>query len=167
MVGDFSKYSDSAWRIIFLVGLSYLLIKPAGASQFLIGKWIARLFSGIMKNEKIGVLRYVFSGMANGLLPCGMVYVALAGTTLTYSATSGAQYMMFFGLGTMPALLLVGAVSNWIKQKLAFFKSKYVISGFLIITGALMLFRGLSLDINYLSPQIKESQTKTDCYVKQ
>ncbi|AQG78916.1 sulfite exporter TauE/SafE family protein [Spirosoma montaniterrae] len=46
-------------------------------------------------------------GVLNGLLPCGMVYVALAGAVVTGSAPGSATYMVLFGLGTVPALVLV------------------------------------------------------------
>lgn len=149
------------------IGISYLLIKPAGIEQFAIGKWISKLFGFLMKNQKIGIFRFMFSGMANGLLPCGMVYVALAGTATSLSASQGAYYMLSFGLGTLPALLFVGAVSNWIKQQLSFVKSKFIISGFLILTGAIMLLRGLNLGIDFVSPEIKPAQQTTDCYVNE
>lgn len=153
---------------IFLgIGLVYLLLKPAGVEQFALGKWVTKVFGSLMKNQKIGIFRFVFSGMANGLLPCGMIYVALAGTTTSLSYSEGALYMLSFGLGTLPALLLVGAVSNWIKQQLNFIKSKFIISGFLLITGAIMLLRGLNLGIDFVSPEIKPAQQTTDCYVNE
>ena len=45
-------------------------------------------------------------GMANGFLPCGPVYAVAAGTVVS-SPLQGAAAMALFGLGTMPALLLV------------------------------------------------------------
>ena len=47
--------------------------------------------------------RFVF-GMANGLLPCGLVYAALALPVALGSAPLGALAMVLFGLGTVPAL---------------------------------------------------------------
>ncbi len=41
-----------------------------------------------------------------GLLPCGLVYSAAAAATATGSALTGAAFMLAFGLGTMPALLM-------------------------------------------------------------
>jgi len=153
--------------IFLLIGILYLIIKPAGVDQIFIGKWVTKTFSVLMRNQNIGMLRFVLSGMANGFLPCGMVYVALAGTTLTLNATQGALYMFSFGLGTLPALMFVGVVSSWVKMKLSFVKSKFIISGFLLLTGAMMLFRGLNLGIDFISPAIKDVQQTTTCYVNQ
>jgi len=51
-------------------------------------------------------------GFLNGLLPCGFVYVALAGAITTGNAADSAIYMAIFGAGTVPALLLVRAVPS-------------------------------------------------------
>ena len=44
-------------------------------------------------------------GTLNGLLPCGLVYVGLAGATATGNAAAGVAYMAIFGLGTLPMML--------------------------------------------------------------
>ncbi|MEJ2541278.1 MAG: sulfite exporter TauE/SafE family protein [Gemmatimonadota bacterium] len=44
-------------------------------------------------------------GMANGLLPCGLVYAALAVPVATGDPVVGALSMLAFGLGTVPALV--------------------------------------------------------------
>jgi len=46
-------------------------------------------------------------GMANGLLPCGLVYASLAIPVASGSPTTGALAMAAFGIGTMPALTAV------------------------------------------------------------
>ena len=50
--------------------------------------------------------RLVF-GMANGLLPCGLVYAALALPMALGNAPLGALAMVLFGLGTVPALAVL------------------------------------------------------------
>ncbi|MGF7217325.1 hypothetical protein GGR92_003498 [Spirosoma lacussanchae] len=49
-------------------------------------------------------------GLLNGLLPCGFVYVALAGAVVTGNVGQGALYMILFGAGTVPALLAVRSI---------------------------------------------------------
>ncbi len=70
---------------------------------------LGRLASDLAVRRGVGA-RYLF-GMANGLLPCGLVYAALAVPVASGSAAVGAMAMAAFGLGTVPALtaLLVGA----------------------------------------------------------
>jgi sulfite exporter TauE/SafE len=52
--------------------------------------------------------RYLF-GMANGLVPCGLVYAALALPVALGSVPLGALAMILFGLGTVPALATLAA----------------------------------------------------------
>ena len=46
-------------------------------------------------------------GLLNGLLPCGLVYVACAGAAATGGILAGAQYMAAFGVGTVPMMLAI------------------------------------------------------------
>lgn len=65
-------------------------------------------------------------GVVNGLLPCGLVYAALALPVSSGSAASGALVMAVFGLGTAPGLALgawgLGALARrlpWGRRALA------------------------------------------------
>lgn len=57
---------------------------------------------------------YFAAGLANGFLPCGLVYafVALAAASGTFA--SGVAIMLVFGLGTLPAMMLIGCGSAWL-----------------------------------------------------
>jgi sulfite exporter TauE/SafE len=59
--------------------------------------------------------RYAF-GLANGLLPCGLVYAALGMAVAASGPAVGALVMMAFGLGTAP---LLTAVSMGLKRTLS------------------------------------------------
>lgn len=52
-----------------------------------------------------GAGRALLAGGLWGLLPCGLVYGALAGAAVLGSAAEGALWMAAFGLGTLPAVL--------------------------------------------------------------
>jgi len=64
---------------------------------------LVRLSTGSASRSGTGG-RLLF-GMANGLLPCGLVYAALAVPVASGSAWVGALSMLAFGLGTVPALV--------------------------------------------------------------
>ena len=51
--------------------------------------------------------------MLNGLLPCGLVYLALISAVAAGSFLNGATYMFAFGLGTLPAMMAVGFFKQW------------------------------------------------------
>ncbi|MBV1872511.1 MAG: sulfite exporter TauE/SafE family protein [Gammaproteobacteria bacterium] len=47
-----------------------------------------------------------------GWLPCGLVYSTLLWSSITESTTEGALTMLFFGLGTLPALFSTGVIAK-------------------------------------------------------
>ena len=53
-----------------------------------------------------------FTGLLNGLLPCGLVYLALVGALTMGNIQSSAVYMLFFGLGTIPLMLAVTLIGK-------------------------------------------------------
>ncbi|MGB3781108.1 MAG: sulfite exporter TauE/SafE family protein, partial [Tunicatimonas sp.] len=97
-------------------------------------------------------------GTLPGLLPCGLVYVGLAGATATGYATEGAAYMAAFGLGTLPMMLGVSVLGQWIDVPLRnkIRKAVPLLVGFV---GVLFILRGLSLDIPYVSPVLAGEMT--------
>jgi len=61
-------------------------------------------------------LAAIGAGMLWGLLPCAMVYGALAAATLGHGAGAGALAMLAFGLGTLPWLLGAGVVAQRLQR---------------------------------------------------
>ncbi|MGF1724913.1 sulfite exporter TauE/SafE family protein [Photobacterium nomapromontoriensis] len=53
-----------------------------------------------------------------GWLPCGLVYSTLSWAAVSGSAVSGAGVMLAFGLGTLPAMIAVGAMAQQLQQVL-------------------------------------------------
>ena len=92
-------------------------------------------------------------GLLNGMLPCGLVYIALAASIVTGNFIESALYMGIFGLGTFPIMFAIaysGRIFNArVRQKL--YK---VVPVFVILLGTLFILRGLNLGIPYVSPQI-------------
>ncbi len=92
-------------------------------------------------------------GLLNGLLPCGLVYVACAGATATGGALSGAGYMILFGAGTVPMMLAIGLSRKLIPIGLRL-KLLRAVPVSVLLLAALLILRGLSLGIPYLSPDL-------------
>lgn len=99
-----------------------------------------------------------FAGMLNGVLPCGMVYLALAGAVNSNSAVGGAEFMLFFGLGTTP-LMLTAAVAGMFFRKWAQVRFSKVLPYLTLCMGIWFLLRGAELDIPFLSPKIEVTDT--------
>lgn len=134
-----------------LLILVIVFIEINQTSKGLIGRtnWIKKQFGRLFKNQS--TLRFFGFGLANGLLPCGMVYVALVAAANTGSIEKSALFMTSYGLGTLPLLWTVKIIGqqlvNWLGKR--FNQTK---KSLLIVMGILLIFRGLELGIPYLSP---------------
>ena len=56
-------------------------------------------------------------GIVNGFLPCPVVYGFLAQAAASGDAVPGMAVMAAFGLGTFPAMLLMGGLGGWLKGR--------------------------------------------------
>lgn len=120
-------------------------------------KKMGRLFK-----SKHRAVYYLIGGL-NGLLPCGMIYVALTSALATQNVLKGGIIMAFFGLGTMPALIMVaigGQYFGVIFRK----KIQSLLPVFIIGMGILLILRGMNLGIPYLSPQLGVGIDKISCH---
>ncbi|MBK9638008.1 MAG: sulfite exporter TauE/SafE family protein [Bacteroidetes bacterium] len=50
-------------------------------------------------------------------LPCGFVYLALAGAASNHGVLEGMSYMALFGLGTIPMMLVISLSGKFISIK--------------------------------------------------
>ena len=117
-----------------------LLRYLAGIMLILMGLYLAQWFNGIAFTEKLGSKLWPFIqplgkrfmpvnsvrdaiavGMVWGWLPCGLVYSAMIWASLEASVIGSMLIMLFFGLGTLPAMLASGyfaqSLGNFIKQR--------------------------------------------------
>ena len=144
--------------ISIIVGILMILIVllPKLFSKFKITNWFQRKLIKI--KSKLGKElakkendTFFTIGFLNGLLPCGLVYMALFGAIATGSSIQGSIYMFLFGLGTIPLMTLVSYFGNfsnvyW-RQKI-----QQIIPFVVVFIGILFILRGLGLGIPYLSP---------------
>ncbi|MCC6281116.1 MAG: sulfite exporter TauE/SafE family protein [Saprospiraceae bacterium] len=95
-------------------------------------------------------------GLLNGLLPCGMVYAALAGAISTTNSMEGGIFMALFGLGTLPLLLTVTVAgrsfSHTIRKKM-----KVVQPILLTLAGLLLIQRGLHVDLSLFESAVPKA----------
>lgn len=92
-------------------------------------------------------------GMLNGLLPCGLVYVALAGAVTQGGLLTGVGYMAVFGLGTLPMMLSL-SISGKIFPPALRRKLNGAIPFGVCLLAILLIVRGMALGIPYLSPDL-------------
>lgn len=68
--------------------------------------YIKKRMSEMLRSRKMH--GWLMLGILNGLLPCGLVYLALISSVATGSTVGGGIYMLLFGVGTLPAMMAVG-----------------------------------------------------------
>jgi uncharacterized protein len=100
-----------------------------------------------------------FIGLLNGLLPCGLVYIAIAGAIGTGDVGQGTLYMILFGLGTIPMMLAISLAGNMMGLALRNRINK-LIPVLVVVVGLLFILRGLDLGIPFLSPEKQKIEQK-------
>lgn len=123
--------------------------------------WIGRVKAELGKRLGRKSFQNLFAiGLLNGLLPCGLVYLALAGATASKTVVEGGLFMLFFGLGTLPVMLSVAVYGNQLKLSLMK-KGRKLIPVFVVVIGSLFILRGLNLGVPYLSPKLNPQEVES------
>ena len=117
----------------------------------LLSNFVKGSFKKITKNGSPQSL-FLF-GIVNGFLPCGFVYVALAGAITMGDILSGATFMALFRLGTTPIMLGTALVGKFITVTVRRRMNK-LIPVFAIVLAILFILRGLNFGIPYVSPKL-------------
>lgn len=159
LIGSSVKWFGWQQNISLSLGLGILvillLLKVFPSAEQKIGgiRWLGRL-RNILVHHAQGQNRSssFMGGMLNGLLPCGLVYVALAGATALQHPVQGALFMMVFGLGNLPLLAAFTIAGNKLKVPLR--RKLAAWYPFMIgIMAVMLIIRGLNFG-NMLSPSL-------------
>jgi hypothetical protein len=126
--------------------------------QFISGS-IKSAFSKLTKSGSPSSL-FTF-GIINGFLPCGFVYVAVAGAVSTGSVLNGFLFMLLFGLGTTPIMLAASMAGQFLNMKIKR-KINRLIPVFAVVLAVIFILRGLNLGIPYLSPKLIKDDAKKE-----
>lgn len=124
----------------------------------ILGIWTRKMSSFIQvlfrKTKDLPLPYRSFSfGLANGLLPCGLVYLGLTNALSSGSLASSIASMTAFGIGTLPAMFFMPLIAQ---SKWKFRLPKYALATALTVIGLLTILRGFNLGIPYLSPEINK-----------
>ena len=143
-------FSILTGAILILIGFSYIFgnrsaalaqvqtkaIQPFAKAM---GKWLYRPGGSFV------------AGVLNGVLPCGMVYMAIASAMNADGVMNSFIFMILFGLGTLPLMLIFSLATHFPKKYLKV-KFTAILPILFILMGAWFVLRGSNLDIPYLSP---------------
>lgn len=142
--------------VILLIVILPSTIKQKISNKFSFFNFTSKIkfyFSSLFKKGSISSLFFI--GILNGFLPCGFVYVGLAGALVTGEVLSGIFYMVLFGIGTIPVMFGTSLAGNFISVKVRQKISK-AIPFFAGLIALLFILRGLSLGIPYISPKTEK-----------
>lgn len=146
----------------------FLVIIPNKIRTFLFPSSITNYYNSKLKSffipffKKGSTLSFFIIGILNGFLPCGFVYIGIAGAiAVSYQGVLySILFMTLFGAGTIPAMFGTSMIGSYLSVNLRqrLFR---LIPVFTIILGVILIFRGLNLGIPYLSPKLL-SQTPNE-----
>jgi len=100
--------------------------------------FLKKLFADFLKQK--GKTAVVMLGSINGLLPCGLTFIALTFCLTLKGPMDGFNFMLLFGMGTLPAMLGLASVINPMAKWLRF-NTKHVTTALLILSGCLLIAR--------------------------
>lgn len=107
-----------------------------------------KLINGPFSKHSSGLI-----GLLNGLLPCGLVYVAIGASLTTGNPVSGSLLMFSFGMGTLPLMFILMVFGKRIRlfQKIRLTR---LVPAFVLCVSLILILRGLNLGIPFISPSI-------------
>lgn len=144
------------------------VVLPANFTrQFRLTSFANRLLHNIKSSLgklflKTGHRSFLLIGILNGLLPCGLVYIGIAGAVATGNSLNGALFMALFGAGTVPVMLGMPFFGNLISMP---FRNNIRRTVPLLVgtMAVLLILRGLNLGIPFVSPKM-DTVSLTNCH---
>lgn len=135
-----------------------LLYAFANVMLIVLGLYLAGLWHGVVYLEKVGAhlwhrlqplgkrylpVRHIgqaaMLGSLWGWLPCGLVYSVLITALASANPVQGGLLMLMFGLGTLPALMLMGMAAVQFKARLQQLWVRRISGGLVIMFGVMGL----------------------------
>ena len=149
--------------ILFLV-VQYFIYRKRMQPGFLNSFYLAvqRMMTLMLKTK--GLTSFLVFGIANGLLPCGMVYMALAGALVTTEVHQSILFMASFGMGTLPAMIGITFFRHFfsLQTRNSFRK---IVPLFISLMAVLLILRGMNIGIPFISPVLPDaSQPAVNCH---
>ena len=135
-----------AGLFMIIIGLEYSGLLPVSDRNYFPGlNTFKRLVQKMLGRVN---RRNVFAaGLGLGFIPCGLVYAAGARAAATQSITGGMLTMLIFGLGTFPAMIIIGLASHVISAKLRH-RLMLIASILVILLAVMTILRGIKAVLN-------------------
>jgi sulfite exporter TauE/SafE len=156
LVGSFVNVAGrmAGWQDVVAV-LAGILMVAMGLGAALQSLWV-KSAEGRLAGRVLAAVRRLAGheapvrayplGLVLGFLPCGLSYSAFAAAAATGSPVAGMAIALAFGAGTLPALLLAGAVVSALS-----FRARGLLQraggGLVALLGVLFVLRGLRVHV--------------------
>ena len=163
-IGGFQQVLSVSLGVLLLLSVILSQVSFTNAPRF---KFLYSFVNAI-KNQlgnlfnKKGLHYLLFIGLLNGLLPCGLVYLGIAGAIATGHYIKGAEFMFYFGIGTIPIMYAVAFFGQFITLKYR----NHIRKAMPIVVSSmalLLIVRGLNLGIPYVSPRFEKQINSVTC----
>jgi Uncharacterized conserved protein len=163
-------YQQALSIILGVLILLFLFIPVKLKGKFVFLK-AYQFYEAKIKKQLVGLLKsntnssFLFIGILNGFLPCGLVYIAIAGAIASDSVVNGILFMALFGLGTLPVMFATTIAGNFINLNIRR-RITRLIPVFTFVFALIFILRGLNLGIPFVSPKLAKTTVKhveVDC----
>lgn len=152
-------YQQKLSILIGVLILAGLILPGTVLNRWKISAKFYSLFSGLktrmaLQFQQRGIRSLFSIGLLNGLLPCGLLYIAIAGAISTGNVFKSSLFMAAFGAGTLPFMFSLTYTSQFFNVSLRnkIRKAVPVMVGFMAL---LLIVRGLNLGLPYISPKME------------
>ncbi len=128
----------SIFLLLGIGGITSTRIPMVTTGMELFSSGLKKVFSRFLQ-QKSATATFIM-GMLNGVLPCGLTYLALSACLLLPTPAEGFLFMLFFGFGTWPVMIGI----TWVLTR-SLLKSNFELARFskiaLIFVGCLLFLR--------------------------
>ncbi len=148
-----------ALTAVFSISVESQLLRLVAIRRF--HQWIQGQLGTWVRRD--GTKAALMMGVFNGFVPCGLVYMAIAGALTGGSILFGAIFMLLFGLGTFPLMAFTGFAGqvldlSW-RRRL-----RRLAPALLLLIAALFIVRGLQFEVPNLFRFQEEARNIPMCY---
>ncbi|MFZ6010810.1 MAG: sulfite exporter TauE/SafE family protein [Bacteroidota bacterium] len=144
LVGPFIKYQNLVSILLgfalVIAGVSRSPVHVPVITRVLgyVSNRVKKLFSMVLRNKTL--FSTFLMGSLNGILPCGLSFLALTYCLTLSGPANGFLFMLLFGAGTLPVMLGFTGIFRWAVDRLHF-KPAAITTGLLVFSGVFLIVR--------------------------
>jgi sulfite exporter TauE/SafE len=104
-----------AQAVLYVIAGVLVVVSGALAMRGSVG-CAARTIGGTNESVRMAhpTARFGVAGFVNGLMPCALVFSLTLKAATAPSVSTGAAWLLVFGLGTVPAMALAAGLAHWL-----------------------------------------------------